>query len=262
MAAFSDLGLNADANTTAANFVRTKIRGIVDDPDTAELLCPDTVLGCKRLCVDTGYYATFNRDNVRLVDVSRTPIERITPRGVLVDGKQHALDALVLATGFDAMTGALLRIDIRGRDGLRLADKWAEGPKAYLGLGVAGFPNLFTITGPGSPSVLANMITAIEQHVNWIGDCISYMDAQSLATVEATPDAEEAWVAHVNLIASATLFTSGCNSWYQGANIPGKPRVFMPYMGYPSYVEKCNEVAAKGYEGFELARPVTRARRA
>jgi len=253
IAAFADLALNAEANTTAAEFVRGKIRGLVDDPETADLLCPETVIGCKRLCVDTGYYATFNRDNVQLVDVSQSPIERITPRGVLIAGKEYPLDALVLATGFDAMTGALLGIDIRGRDGLRLADKWAEGPKAYLGLGIAGFPNFFTITGPGSPSVLSNMITAIEQHVNWIADCIGYLDAQNLATVEATPDAEEAWVAHVNEIASATLFTTGCNSWYQGANIPGKPRVFMPYIGYPTYVEKCNEVAAKGYEGFALA---------
>ena len=150
------------------------------------------------------------------------------------------------------MTGALAAIDIRGRGGLPLTEKWAEGPKTYLGLGVAGFPNLFIITGPGSPSVLSNMIPSIEQHVNWIADCIAYLDEKGLALIEAEPDAEAAWGAHVNDVASLTLYTTGCNSWYQGANIPGKPRVFMPYIGFPPYVEKCNEVAAKGYEGFRL----------
>jgi cation diffusion facilitator CzcD-associated flavoprotein CzcO len=253
LAAFSDLALSSEANDTAAEFLRAKIREIVKDPETAELLAPHTVVGCKRLCVDTGYYDTFNRDHVTLVDVSETPIEEITARGVRVGGREYAVDAIVLATGFDAMTGALLGIDIRGRAGLPLAEKWAEGPKTYLGLGVAGFPNLFTITGPGSPSVLSNMIPSIEQHVNWISDCIRYLDERGVGTIEATPEAEDAWVAHVNAVASVTLYTTGCNSWYLGANVPGKPRVFMPLLGFPPYVEKCNEVAAHGYEGFELA---------
>jgi cyclohexanone monooxygenase len=253
LAAFDDLGLDAEANDTAAEFIRRKIRAIVKDPETAERLSPRTTVGCKRLCVDTGYYATFNRPNVTLVDVSERPIERITERGVRVDGEEFALDALVLATGFDAMTGALAKIDIRGRDGLPLTEKWAEGPKTYLGLGIAGFPNLFTITGPGSPSVLSNMIMAIEQHVDWIHDCIAYLGAEGLTTIEPDPGAEAAWVEHVNEVASATLYTTGCNSWYLGANVPGKPRVFMPYLGFPPYVEKCEEVAAKGYAGFRLA---------
>jgi cyclohexanone monooxygenase len=221
----------------------------------AELLCPDTVVGCKRLCVDTGYLATFNRENVTLVDVSETPIDEITARGVRVGEREYPVDALVLATGFDAMTGALLGVDIRGREGLRLADAWSEGPRTYLGLAVAGFPNLFTITGPGSPSVLTNMIPSIEQHVDWIAECIGYLEEHGLATIEARPDAQEAWVAHVNEVASATLFVTGCNSWYLGANVPGKPRVFMPYLGFPAYVARCNEVAAKGYEGFRLEPP-------
>jgi cyclohexanone monooxygenase len=252
LSAFEDLGIDLEANEMAAEFVRRKIREAVDDPAIAELLSPKQVIGCKRLCVDTDYYATFNRDHVTLVDVSETQIEEITERGVRVGGREYELDALVLATGFDAMTGALSRIDIRGRGGRPLTDKWAEGPKTYLGLGVAGFPSLFTITGPGSPSVLSNMIPSIEQHVNWITDCIAYLDERGLATIEATEDAETAWVAHVNEVANATLYTTGCNSWYLGANVPGKPRVFMPYLGFPTYVEKCDEVAARGYEGFEL----------
>ena len=168
----------------------------------------------------------------------------------------YEVDAIVLATGFDAMTGALLRMDIRGRAGLPLSEKWAEGPKTFLGLGVAGFPNLFTITGPGSPSVLSSMIVAIEQHVEWIHDCIAYLDERGVATIEASPEAEEAWAKHVNDIVSVTLFQN-CNSWYLGANVPGKPRVFMPYLGFPNYVAKCDEVVAGGYAGFEL-RPAPR----
>ena len=253
MAAFADMGLDSNANETAAEFVRGKIREIVEDPKVAELLCPRNVLGCKRICVDSDYFATYNRDNVTLVDVSQDGIEAITEQGVRVAGREYPVDTLVLATGFDAMTGALDRIDIRGRDGLTLKDKWAEGPKTYLGLGVAGFPNLFTITGPGSPSVLSNMIPSIEQHVNWIADCLAALSAGGVATIEANPEAEDAWVTHVNEVASLTLYT-GCNSWYLGANVPGKPRVFMPYIGFPPYVEKCNEVAANGYEGFALRR--------
>ncbi len=253
MGAYRDLLFDDQANETAAAFVRGKIREIVHDPSVAALLSPRNVIGCKRLCVDTGYYATFNRDNVTLVDVSSAPIETITENGLRAHGKEFDVDTIVFATGFDAMTGALKRIDIRGRAGKRLADKWAEGPRTYLGLAMAGFPNLFTITGPGSPSVLTNMLPSIEQHVEWISDCIGYMRARHLNQIEPTVDAEEKWVTHVNDVAGGSL-RSTCSSWYVGANIPGKPRVFMPYIGgFPVYVEKCQAIAANGYEGFILS---------
>ncbi|MGI9591171.1 MAG: flavin-containing monooxygenase [Myxococcota bacterium] len=252
MTSFADLIFDRDSNDTAAEFIRDKIRETVNDPKVAELLSPDTVVGCKRLCVDTEYYATYNRPNVELVDVSGTPVEEITPRGVKVAGKEYEVDCIVFATGFDAMTGAVLNIDIRGASGRSLRDKWAEGPRTYLGLQTAGFPNLFTITGPGSPSVLTNMVPSIEQHVEWIADCIRYLREHELARIEATVEAEDAWVEHVNEVAGGSLYPS-CNSWYLGANVPGKPRVFMPYLGFPPYVQKCNEVAEKGYEGFALA---------
>jgi cyclohexanone monooxygenase len=253
MVSFIDLMFIKEANDTAADFVRGKIREIVQDAKVAELLSPTNVIGCKRLCVDTGYWETFNRANVTLVDVSRTPIEEVTAGGVKVNGKDYALDALVLATGFDAMTGALLRIDIAGRDGRSLTDKWREGPKTYLGLAMAGFPNLFTITGPGSPSVLTNMLPSIEQHVEWIADCLAYMRGRGLTRIEPSQDAEEAWVAHARDVAGISLRAT-CSSWYVGANIPGKPRVYMPYTGgYPAYLQKCEQVVANGYEGFMLA---------
>ena len=246
---FADLLYSKDANDTAAEFVRAKIREIVRDPRVAEMLSPRQVIACKRLCIDTGYYETFNRSNVTLIDVSAAPIEAITPRGLRTKNAEYELDCIVFATGFDAMTGALLGIDIRGRGGLSLARKWAEGPRTYLGLATAGFPNLFMITGPGSPSVLSNMVPSIEQHANWIARCIAYLREHELARIEPTALAEDAWVEHVNEVAGGTLFPS-CNSWYLGANVPGKPRVFMPYLGFPAYVQKCDEVAAKGYEGF------------
>jgi cation diffusion facilitator CzcD-associated flavoprotein CzcO len=252
MGSYIDLLAIPEANETAADFIRRKIRETVDDPSVAELLCPKQVVGCKRLCVDTDYYATFNRPNVTLVDVSEKPIETITAGGLRSDGREYEFDMLVLATGFDAMTGALQRIDIQGRGGLSLREKWADGPRTYLGLQTVGFPNLFTITGPGSPSVLSNMLPSIEQHVNWISECIGHLREREIASIEATLEAEDEWVGHVNEVAGATLFPT-CNSWYLGANVPGKPRVFMPYLGFPPYVEKCNEVAAKGYEGFGLA---------
>jgi cyclohexanone monooxygenase len=252
-AAYTDLLTSQEANDTAAEFFRAKIRAIVRDPAVADLLSPRTYpLGTKRLCVDTGYYATFNRDNVTLVDVSRAPIEAITPTGLRTGGVEYAVDDLVFATGFDAMTGALLNIDIRGRGGRRLQEAWADGPRIYLGIAVAGFPNLFTITGPGSPSVLSNMIVSIEQHVDWITDCLVYLRKHGHATIEATAEAQEAWVQHVNDVGNLTLYPRA-PSWYMGANIPGKPRVFMPYIGGVGvYREKCDEVAAKGYEGFAL----------
>jgi cation diffusion facilitator CzcD-associated flavoprotein CzcO len=249
--AFGDLLFDHQANQTAAEFVRGKIREIVRDPAVAEKLSPKQVIGCKRLCVGTGYYATFNRPNVTLVDVSETPIEAITPSGVRVAGVGYEVDAIVFATGFDAMTGAVLAVDIRGTGGRTLREKWAAGPRTYLGLGTAGFPNLFIITGPGSPSVLSNMVPAVEQHAAWIADCLAYLREHGIARIDAEPAAEDAWVGHVNDVANLTVFPS-CNSWYLGANVPGKPRVFMPYIGFPTYVAKCNEVVAKGYEGFEL----------
>ena len=251
LGAFGDLLLEREANDSAAEFVREKIRAVVRDPAVAQLLTPRQVIGCKRMCVDTGYYEAFNRPNVRLVDISTSPIEAITPKGLRTGGREYALDCIVFATGFDAMTGSLLKIDIRGRGGLTLREKWQAGPRTYLGLGTAGFPNLFTISGPGSPSVLTNMMVSIEQHVNWIADCIAYMRGRGYARVEAGSAAEDAWVAHVNAVADRTLFPT-CNSWYLGANIPGKTRVFMPLVGFPPYVEKCNEVAARRYEGFVL----------
>ena len=248
---YEDLLINPESNETAADFVREKIAEIVRDPDVAAKLSPHNVIGCKRPCLDTGYYETFNRDNVTLVDISHSPVEEITPTGLLADGVSYELDCIVCATGFDAMTGTLHRIDIRGRGGQPLKEKWSAGPRTYLGLGVAGFPNLFTISGPGSPSVLTNMMVSIEQHVNWIADCLAHLREAGYATIEATEPAQDEWVAHVNDVAGETLYPT-CNSWYLGVNIPGKPQVFMPYIGYPLYVEKCDEVAANGYEGFAL----------
>jgi cyclohexanone monooxygenase len=250
--AFMDTLLDARSNEQAAAFVRRKIKAVVRDPATAEMLSPRSILACKRLCVDTGYFETFNRTNVSLIDVSAAPIERLVPEGVVTGGKTFPLDAIVFATGFDAMTGALDRIDVRGRGGVRLKDAWSAGPVTYLGLQSAGFPNLFLITGPGSPSVLTNMLPSIEQHVEFIADCLAHARRVGAATVEALADAQDAWVATVNEVAGQTLFL-GCNSWYLGANVPGKPRVFMPYIGFPAYVEKCRDVVAKGYEGFAFA---------
>ncbi|MGE3073283.1 MAG: flavin-containing monooxygenase [Dehalococcoidia bacterium] len=252
--AFIDLLINADANELAADFVRHKIRETVKDPATAELLCPkDYPFATKRLCVDTEYFETYNRDNVKLVDVKNNPVTSITESGLkLANGTEYNFDVIVFATGFDAMTGALSKIDIRGRDGLKLTDKWEHGPRTYLGLQSAGFPNLFTITGPGSPSVLTNMIVSIEQHVDWITDCLEYLREHEVATIEATKEAEDQWVEHVNQVADLTLYPRA-NSWYIGANVPGKPRVFMPYIGGLNlYSQKCEQVAENDYEGFAL----------
>ena len=251
LGAYGDLLIEPDANELAAEFVRNKIRQTVKDPAVAELLTPHTVIGCKRLCVDTGYYETFNQPNVTLVDVSETPISALTPTGLRVGETDYDFDAIVFATGFDAMTGALLAVDIRGRDGVSLRDAWAEGPRTLLGLGVVGFPNLFTITGPGSPSVLTNMVTSIEQHAEWISECVGYLRDHDYRTIEATTPAQDQWVDYVNAIADFTLYPR-CNSWYLGANVPGKPRVFMPLIGFPPYAEQCAAIAAADYEGFTL----------
>ena len=252
-ATYNNLALDPAANDTAADFVRDKIAEIVSDPHTARLLQPkDHPIGSKRICVDTDYYATFNRPNVTLVDIKSSGIDEILPSAVRAGGKDHEVDALVLATGFDAMTGSVAKIDIHGRDGKTLNEKWAEGPRTYLGLMSAGFPNLFIITGPGSPSVLSNMMVSIEQHVDWIADCVGYLRARGFATMEADKDAEDKWVAHVNEVAHGTLYPQA-NSWYMGANIPGKPRIFMPYIGgVGAYRQICNDVAAKGYQGFKM----------
>jgi cyclohexanone monooxygenase len=254
LGAFADVAIDADANKVAADFVAEKIRAIVKDKATAEKLVPKSYpFGTNRLCLDTGYYETFNRGNVTLIDLQETPLSEITETGVSTTDATFDVDAIVFAIGFDAMTGALSKIDIKGRGGVSLNAAWAEGPKTYLGLMVAGFPNLFTITGPGSPSVLSNMIVSIEQHVDWIADCLRYMGERQLSVMEASIAAQEGWVAHVNEAASMTLFPQA-NSWYLGANVPGKPRVFMPYVGGVGvYRELCDQVAAKDYEGFALS---------
>lgn len=250
--AYTDSMTDVEANNTIADFIKKKITETVTDPKVAEALLPEHVYACKRPCMDTNYFETYNRPNVTLVDCRKSGIERITKKGVMVGSVEHALDCLVFATGFDAMTGSLLRIDIRGKNGLSLRDKWAEGPRSFLGLSSAGFPNLFTITGPGSPSVLANMIPGIEQHVNWIGACLDYMRKNGHKAIEATAEAEGPWHLRIQELANQTLWNA-CDNWYQGANIPGKPRVFMPYVDWVDYVEKCEEVVKNSYQGFALS---------
>ena len=254
-ATFQDMLVSKEANDTAADFIKRKIRSIVKDPKTAAILSDiDHPYAAKRPPIDTDYFETYNRPNVSLVDVKATPIERISEAGICTIEAEYPVDIIVFATGFDAMTGPLLRMDIRGRDGVALKDVWEAGPRNYLGLQVAGFPNLFTITGPGSPSVLCNMPVAIEQHADWITDCIEHMRAKGLERIEARPEAVEKWVAEVNEVANRTLLPMAKHSWYLGANIPGKPRVFMPYAGgMIRYREICQNVAAHDYEGFVLS---------
>jgi cyclohexanone monooxygenase len=254
---FRDIYTDAEANDIANELYRDAVKRMVDDPVTAERLVPRSYgLGCKRQVLDRDYYETFNRENVTLVDLAATPIETITSRGIQIRDEHHDLDVLIYATGFDAMTGALLRANIRGRGGYALKDKWAAGPVAYLGLQMSGFPNLFTVTGPGSPSVLCNMLVAIEQHVNWIGDCITHLRSTGHTTIEPLSQSEDQWIVHVNSVAEGTMYTTpSCNSWYLGANIPGKPRIFMPYVGgFPRYRERCEMEAASGYPGFVIGR--------
>jgi cation diffusion facilitator CzcD-associated flavoprotein CzcO len=254
-AVFQDLMVNKAANDTAADFIRGKIRQIVKDPATAAILSDiDHPYAAKRPPIDTNYFETFNRDNVSLVDVRAAPIERITPNGLRTRDGEYKLDIIVFATGFDAMTGPMLRMDIRGREGRSLAQEWEAGPRNYLGLQIAGFPNLFTVTGPGSPSVLCNMPVAIEQHAEWIANCIAHLRARGIERIEAKPEAMEDWVGQVNAAANATLLPLATHSWYLGANVPGKPRVFMPYAGgMVRYREICEKVAANNYEGFALS---------
>ena len=250
---FKDILTNQAANDVVVAFVNRKIREAIKDPAVAELLCPkDVPIGAKRLCIDTGYYETFNRANVRLVDLKENPIREIRVDGLVAGEESFALDAIVFATGFDAMTGALFAIDLRGRGGVALKDKWVEGPRTYLGLAVAGFPNLFIVAGPGSPSVVTNMVLSIEQHVDWITDCVAFLRRRGLESIEATPESEIAWTRHVGEVAEPTLFVK-VKSWYVGANMPGKPQVIYPYLGgAEKYREICEDIVAKGYVGFRL----------
>ncbi len=266
-ASFSDLLVSEEANATAANFIREKIRQIVEDPATADILTDiDHPYAAKRPPIDTNYFETYNRNNVDLVDLRKTPISKITKDGIVlrpIDGQDnnsdpteqlHELDIIVFATGYDAITGTLLRMDIRGRDNLKLSDAWSEGPRNHLGLQAAGFPNLFMVTGPGSPSVLTNMPAAVEQHVEWITDCIAYMTKNNHTTIESPESSVESWVNETNAEAAKTLLPKVTHSWYLGANIPGKPRLFMPYAGgLDKYRDICQKAADNKYKGFAIS---------
>jgi len=247
---FTDVMINTTANDILAEFVRSKIRERVNDPKIAAKLTPTTYpLGAKRPILDTDYFETFNRPNVTLVDARDEPIDRVTSKGIIAGGHEYEFDDLVFATGFDAMTGALARIHIRGEGNITLKEKWNDGPQTYLGLGSAGFPNLFLLNGPGAPSVLANCIHGAEYQIDWLMEFITHVRSTDHRTIDIEPDAERKWVAHVNEVGNHTLFVR-TNSWYVGANVPGKPRVFLPYVGHGNYRRKCEEVAAESYKGF------------
>ncbi len=253
---WGDIFFDIDANRMAAKLYGEAVARIVKDPDTAASLVPVHPFACKRPIIDQGYYETFNRDDVTLVDLRKSPILDVTPAGIRTEDRVHELDVIVYATGFDAMTGALSRIDVRGRDGMSLGEFWAtEGPLSYLGLAVAGFPNLFTVQGPGSPSAATNFVAALEQHVEWIGDCIAYLRANDIRTIEALSTAQQEWIDHATaLVAPTVLVHPSCNSWYNGGNVPGKKRMYMGYTGgIPEYRRRCDEIAAGGYTGFKLA---------
>ncbi len=251
---FGDLLTNKEANEEVIEWWKGKVREIVHDPEVADLLIPKgDIFGGKRLCAGTNYFETYNRDNVSLVDVSGLGIERFTETGLIVAGHEYDLDVVVCATGFDAMTGSVVRMDITGIDGMTIADKWADGPHNYLGIGVAGFPNLFNMQGPGSPSVFATMVTGIEHQGDWITDCITHMSDGGCTRIDTTADAETTWGERVAQVAEPSL-RSSCDSWYIGSNIEGKPRVFMPWIGgFPAYVESCDEVAENDYRGFVMS---------
>ncbi|MCW2528769.1 MAG: cyclohexanone monooxygenase [Pseudonocardiales bacterium] len=255
LASYNDILVNREANELAAQFVRDRITRIVDDPATAAVLTPtDHPIGTKRICLETNYFPVFNQPNVKLVDVKEVPISALTSTGLIHDGIEYEFDTIIFATGFDAMTGALDAVNIHGAGGTSLREKWAAGPRTYLGIATEGFPNLFMITGPGSPSVLSNMIVSIEQHVDWMTACVKYLSDHGFRAIQPTNQAEDEWVEHVNFIAAQTLLL-GTNSWYLGANVPGKPRVFMPYAGgVGAYRELCQQIADAGYKGFALAR--------
>lgn len=253
---WGDIFFDIEANQMAAQLYGEAVARIVKDPDTAASLVPVHPFACKRPIIDQGYYETFNRDNVTLVDLRKAPIREVTPTGIRTDDGFYELDVIVYATGFDAMTGALSRIDIRGRDGLSLGEFWAsEGPLSYLGLAVAGFPNLFTIQGPGSPSAATNFVAALEQHVEWISDCIAHLRGNGIRTIEALGTAQQEWIDHAtSLVAPTVLVHPSCNSWYNGGNVPGKKRMYMGYTGgIPEYRRRCDEIADGGYAGFKLS---------
>jgi cation diffusion facilitator CzcD-associated flavoprotein CzcO len=253
---WSDVFFDIEANRMAAKLYGEAVARIVKDPGTAAALVPDHPFACKRPIIDQGYYETFNHANVTLVDLRKAPIRAVTPAGIRTERERYELDVIVYATGFDAMTGALSRIDIRGRDGLSLGEFWAtEGPLSYLGLAVSGFPNLFTIQGPGSPSAATNFVAALEQHVDWIGDCIAHLRANGIRTIDALATAQQEWIDHATaLVAQTVLVHPTCNSWYNGGNVPGKKRMYMGYTGgIPEYRRRCDEIAAAGYAGFKLA---------
>jgi cation diffusion facilitator CzcD-associated flavoprotein CzcO len=245
---YADIPIDKEANDVAANFVRNKIKDLVKDPETASLLTPDYHIGGKRLCVDTGYFETFNRENVHLINLKENPIKEVSATKIESD-KDYEIDTLILATGFDAMTGALTNIDISGRNNVKLNEQWEKGAKSYLGLGISNFPNLFTVTGPGSPSVLSNMMPSIEQHVNWITDCIDWMVQNDKSVIESSETAEEDWMKLVNEIADMTIFTD-TKSWYNGSNIDSKAKAFLPFIGVPVYTEMLEAVVSENYKGF------------
>lgn len=251
---YNDLSINPEANETAQEFIRSKIREVVKNPEVAEKLLPNFYYGTKRTIIDTNYFETYNRDNVTLIDVRKAPIQEITSNGIRTADGEFELDMIVFATGFDAMTGPLFKIDIRGKDGVSLKEKWAGGSqtRTYLGIGTAGFPNMFMLTGPESPSVLSNMMVSIEQHVEWVSDCLNYLRENGLGVIEANEEAEINWSQHCREVADMTLFTK-TDSWYMGANIEGKARGFQIYLGgVGTYRQICDDVADKGYEGFTL----------
>ena len=252
LGAFNDLLINENSNKEVADYWRSRIDDVIEDPAIADLLTPDEFFGCKRLCAGTNYYEAYNRDNVTLIDVKKCGIERLTPTGLRAEGKDYDLNAIIYATGFDAMTGSVTRIKITGCDGRTIQDKWADGPRNYLGLTISGFPNMFNMVNAGSPSVLATMVTCAEQHGDWVADCLQYMRKHRFTRIDATPEAEADWVSEVNRAADLSL-RSKCDSWYVGSNVKGKARSFAPYIGgWPPYVEKCKSVAANGYKGFDL----------
>jgi cation diffusion facilitator CzcD-associated flavoprotein CzcO len=250
---FTDIVRNEDSNKYAVDFVHRKIKAIIGDPELADALLPkDHPLGSKRICADTNYYQTYLRDNVTLIDLQRTPLVQIHGTGIRTSTTDYAIDSLILATGFDALTGSFLAIDITGPHHQTLRDTWHAGPRTYLGLAVAGYPNLFLLSGPGSPSVLANMVATAEQQVDWLGNLLTHLRQHHLTSTEADTTAQDQWVDHVNELASHTLFMRA-NSWYLGANVPGKPRVFMPYVGgLHAYRTLCDDIAASGYRGFRF----------